>query len=215
MTLNMLNGNSRFGQSLRGGVALLLCIAGALLGNGCSSPGRGYIKEDLGPYRDVALREGDTVRIAFPGSPILDGAQQVRRDGKVTVNLGGEVVAMGKTPTELEKEILDRFGNQLTVKQVIVTITASAYPVFITGAVLRPGKITAERPISALEAVMEAGGFDYTKANLKSVTVLRQVGTGVTNYHLNFQQIMRGPSSKPFYLKPADVVYVPEKFSWF
>src|SRR5262249_38751273 len=136
-------------------------------------------------------------------------------DGKVTINLGGEVMAMGKTPAELEKEILDRFGAQLAVKQVIVTITASAYPVFVTGAVLRPGKITAERPLSGLEAVMEAGGFDFAKANLKSVMILRQVEGTVTNYTLNFREILKGPRSEPFYLKPADVVYVPEKFSWF
>ena len=191
-----------------------LAVGVASLVLGCSSPTVYHVK-DLSPYRDVRLREGDSVKIAFPGSPTLDGVQQVRRDGKVTINLGGEVMAMGKTPAELEKEILDRFGAQLAVKQVIVTITASAYPVFVTGAVLRPGKITAERPLSALEAVMEAGGFDFAKANLKSVMILRQVEGTVTNYTLNFREILKGPWSEPFYLKPADVVYVPEKFSWF
>ncbi|HXJ75797.1 MAG TPA: polysaccharide biosynthesis/export family protein, partial [Candidatus Dormibacteraeota bacterium] len=149
---------------------LALGVASLVLG--CSSP-IVYKVKDLSPYRDVRLREGDSIKIAFPGLPTLDGVQQVRRDGKVTINLGGEAMAMGKTPADLEKEILDRFGAQLAVKQVIVTITASVYPVFVTGAVLRPGKITAERPLSALEAVMEAGGFDFAKANLKSVMILR------------------------------------------
>jgi polysaccharide export outer membrane protein len=169
----------------------------------------------MGPFRDVRLREGDSVRIAFPGSPNLDSVQLVRRDGKVTVTLGGEAMAMDKTPAELEKEILNQFGAQLAVKQVVVTMTASTYPVFVTGAVLRPGKIAAERPMSALEAVMEAGGFDFAKANLKSVMVLRQAEGQVINYKLNFQEILKGPKSEPFYLKPSDVVYVPEKFSWF
>lgn len=191
---------------------LALGLASLVLG--CSSP-IVYKVKDLSPYRDVRLREGDSIKIAFPGLPALDGVQQVRRDGKVTINLGGEALAMGKTPAELEKDILDRVGAQLAVKQVIVTITASVYPVFVTGAVLRPGKITAERPLSALEAVMEAGGFDFAKANLKSVMILRQVEGTVTNYSLNFRDILKGPRSEPFYLKPADVVYVPEKFSWF
>ncbi|HXI53018.1 MAG TPA: hypothetical protein VNH84_15990, partial [Candidatus Saccharimonadales bacterium] len=65
-------------------------------------------------------------------------------------------------------------------------------------------------------AVMEAGGFDYAKANLKAVTVLRQEEGGqVVNYKLNFKDTLRGPKSEPFYLKPSDIIYVPEKFSWF
>jgi polysaccharide export outer membrane protein len=204
----------RLPQSVRCFLGLLLC-AGCWVVAGCSSQHLGFAKNDIGPFRDVRLREGDSVRIAFPGSPNLDSVQLVRRDGKVTVTLGGEAMAMGKTPAELEKEILNQFGAQLAVKQVVVTMTASAYPVFVTGAVLRPGKIAAERPMSALEAVMEAGGFDFAKANLKSVMVLRQAEGQVINYKLNFQEILKGPKSEPFYLKPSDVVYVPEKFSWF
>ena len=194
---------------------LALCACGLLL-SGCSTPIGLHPPKDSQPFRDVRLREGDSIRIGFPGSPTLDSVQQVRRDGKVTVNLGGEIVVMGKTPPEVEKEILERFGAQLAVKQVIVTLTASAYPIFVTGAVLRPGKITAERPLSALEAVMEAGGFDFAKANLKSVTILRQEEGGqLKNYILDFREILKGPNSQPFYLQPADVIYVPEKFSWF
>ena len=139
----------------------------------------------------------------------------MRRDGKITVSFGGEVMAMGKTPAELEKEIVERYGAQLAVKQVVVTLTASVYPIFVTGAVLRPGKISADRPLSALEAVMEAGGFDSAKANLKAVLVLRQQDGQVVNYKLNLKESLKGPKSEPFYLKPSDIIYVPEKFSWF
>ena len=194
---------------------LLLAATLALMAGGCSSTPLGFPKKDPDPYRDVRLREGDAVKISFPGTPNLDSTQVVRRDGNLTVTLGGEVMAMGKTPAELQKEILDRFGSQLAVSQVVVTPASSSYPVFVTGAVLRPGKITADHPISALEAVMEAGGLDYTKANLKAVTVLRLVGGQIVNYRLNFKDSLKGPKSDPFYLKPSDIVYVPEKFSWF
>ena len=197
---------------------VLTALAATLLlgGTGCRSTPYAYTAKDPAPYREVRLREGDSVKISFPSSPNLDSTQVVRRDGNVTVTLGGEAMAMGKTPAELEKDILDRFGAQLAVKQVVVTLTSSAFPVFVTGAVLRPGKISADRPLSALEAVMEAGGFDYAKANLKAVTVLRQQEGGqVVNYKLNFKDTLRGPKSEPFYLKPSDIIYVPEKFTWF
>jgi len=189
--------------------AILLTAAG------CATAPTGFIVKDQAPYREVRLREGDSVKIGFPGSPNLDSTQAVRRDGKITVSFGGEVMAMGKTPAELEKEIVERYGAQLAVKQVVVTLTASVYPIFVTGAVLRPGKISADRPLSALEAVMEAGGFDSAKANLKAVLVLRQQDGQVVNYKLNLKESLKGPKSEPFYLKPSDIIYVPEKFSWF
>ena len=206
----------RFSSALNSTAALLVALAVLLTGPGCRTRPSAYPPKDSGePYRDVRLREGDTVRLTFPGATALDSTQQVRRDGKVTISLGGEVDAMGKTPAELEKEILSRYGDQLANRQVVVTVSSSAYPIFVTGAVLRPGKITADRPLSALEAIMEAGGFDYNKADLKAVTVLRQNGNEIVNYKLNLWEALRGPKSTPFYLKPADILFVPEKFSWF
>ena len=171
---------------------------------------------DTLPYNEIRLREGDVIAITFPGAPTLNTSQQVRRDGKITLSLGGEVVALDKTPTELEKEILKIYDSELVVKQVIVAVNASTFPVFVTGAVLRPGKILADRPLSVLEAVMEAGGADFARANLKDVVVVRRVEGGKTvNFKVNLRDTLKGRRSEPFYLKPSDIVYVPEKFSWF
>jgi len=81
----------------------------------------------------------------------------------------------------------------------------------VSGAVLRPGKILAERPISALEAVMEAGGFDPAKANPKAVTVIRNEDGQLRHFILNLKDVLEGRSTKSFYLRPSDVVHVPER----
>jgi polysaccharide biosynthesis/export protein len=192
-------------------LALLTCTA---LQTSCSSPPTAA--RDAVPYSEIRLREGDIIRITFPCAQTLDTIQQVRRDGKITLSLGGEVMALGKTPAELEAELLKLYESQLVVKQVVVAVSSSNYPVFVTGAVLKPGKIIADRPLSVLEAVMEAGGVDYAKANLKGVVVLRQgEGGQIMNFKVNLSETLKGPRSEPFYLKPSDIVYVPEKFSWF
>ena len=41
------------------------------------------------------LREGDILKITFPGSPNLNNVQQIRTDGKITMPLIGEVQAAG------------------------------------------------------------------------------------------------------------------------
>ena len=163
----------------------------------------------------ITLREGDVLRITFPGSPNLDTQPiTVRQDGIIALPLVGEVKAAGMTPAELEKDLVKRYSSQLVSKEVLVTVVSSSYVVYVSGAVLRPGKISSSHPISALEAIMEAGGFDNTKANLKAVTVLRQEGAQSKKFTLNLKDTLKG-KSPPFYLKASDIVHVPERFTWF
>jgi protein involved in polysaccharide export with SLBB domain len=101
----------------------------------------------------------------------------------------------------------------LVSKEVIVSILSSSFSVFVTGAVMKPGKVLSDHPMTVLEAVMESGGFEFSKANLKKVKVIRE--KPAANYTLNFKGFLEGRPIESFYLKPYDIVYVPEKFSWF
>ena len=96
-----------------------------------------------------------------------------------------------------------------------MSVESASFPIFVTGAAVRPGKIISDRPVTAIEAIMEAGGFDYAKANLKGVIIIRQEDGKLKNYNLNLKQAMQGKRSEPFYLKPSDIIYIPEKFTWF
>ena|ERR1035438_774481 len=58
----------------------------------------------------LILREGDTVRIAFPGSGNLNTIQQIRRDGRISLPLVGDFKAAGMTPSNLEKELVKLIG---------------------------------------------------------------------------------------------------------
>jgi len=163
----------------------------------------------------ITLREGDVLKISFPANANLNKTQPIRRDGMISLDLVGEVKATGKTPKELEKDLLDLYSTQLVSKEVTVEVQSSSFPVYVSGSVLRPGKVMSDHPITALEAVMEAGGYDYTKANLKGVTIIRHEGNSTRNYIVNLKRVVDGKSSELFYLKPGDIVIVPERFSWF
>lgn len=163
----------------------------------------------------VTLREGDILKITFPGSPSLNTVATIRKDGIVSLPLVGEIKAAGLTPDELDKKLIELYSPQLTTKEVSVEVQSSAFPIYVTGAVLRPGKIMSDHSITALEAVMEAGGFDYTKADMKHVVVIRKVADGTKNYVLDLKAVMDGKSGESFYLKPSDIIFVQEKFNWF
>jgi polysaccharide export outer membrane protein len=163
----------------------------------------------------LVLHEGDTLSVSFAGAPDLNTTAVIRRDGRITLKSLGEFKAAGLTPPEMEKELIKLYGPQLQTKEVTVAVQSSAFPVYVTGAVLRPGKILSDRPMTALEAIMEAGGFDYGKANLKSIRVLRTQDGRTQHYTVNLKTVLQGTQQEQFTLKPADIVYVPEKFNWF
>ena len=184
----------------------------ALLGlAGCQTPAYQPVNDPK--TRPSLLREGDVLTISFPGAPTLNTVQHVGRDGKITLSQVGDVVAAGKTANELEKELIQRYAGKLVSNSVTISVQSSSYSVYVTGAVLRPGKLTTDRSMTALEAVMEAG-VDHNRANLKAVKVTRIVSDRTEHFTLNLKRILDGGEGQPFYLEPGDVVYVPEKFSW-
>lgn len=192
-------------------LALLLSVLTALA-SGCVTPAPTPLTEkELTPFRSVKLREGDVLVITFPGSPNLNTTQAIRRDGRIALPQVGELAASGKTREELEKEVLERYAPVLVTKEVFVNLQTSSYPVFVSGAVIKPGKVIADRPLSALEAIMEAGGFDLARANMKGVVVVREEEGRLKHYVLNLKLVFDGKSKQLFYVRPSDIIFVPEK----
>jgi polysaccharide export outer membrane protein len=196
--------------------ASVFCFLGlvwliATLGVGCQSAKPPVDTAAAKADYSIALKEGDTLVIAFPGAPTLNTSQQVRRDGTIALPMAGELKVLDLTPKDVEKEVLKLYDKQLVVKEVTVTIQSAPFSVFVTGAVLKPGKLMYDRPVTVIEAIMEAGGFDSMKARTKEVRVIRQDGVMVRTFTLNLQPVLDGENGTSFYLKPSDTVYVPER----
>ena len=100
---------SRF-HFVRMGLTLALIAVAA----GCSTPPPTASRDPV-PYSEVRLREGDVIKLSFPSATNLDSTQQNLRYGKITLSLDGEVLALGRTPCELEKELLKLYDAQLAV----------------------------------------------------------------------------------------------------
>ncbi len=177
--------------------------------------GKTESRSGLGEPPPLKLMEGDVINVTFPGAVELNTQQKIRRDGKISLPLIGEHVAISKTPVELEAELMKLYEPQLVSKEVTVTVVESSYQVSVSGAVLNPGPINPNQRITVLEAIMEAGGFDPNTANLNKVKVTRIVNGRYTHYVLNIRKVLSGKASEPFYLEHRDIVEVPLKVSWF
>lgn len=167
--------------------------------------------------RSLVLQEGDTVRITFAAAHDLDRTETVRRDGKITLETIGEYDAAGKTPAEMEQDLKKLYSKSLVNSDVSVTVEQSAFEVYVMGAVAKPGKVVSDRPMTVLEALIEAG-VDDTKSNLKAVQIIRTDSQGVTTKtKLNLQKAISSKYGQlpSFTLKPRDVIYVPERFNLF
>ena len=208
---------SRSGSALTntGLIALLVLFGGCETTSTSQAPANP--SATLGKaHEPLTLREGDVVKVSVPGATGLDTVQTIRRDGRIALPLIGEVQAAGKTPLDLQNELIGLFAPQVVSKEVTVSVVSSTFPAFVTGAVLRPGKIASDHALTVLEAIMEAGGYDAAKADLKSVKVVRQLPNGRTeSYSVNVKSILDGTQTDPFYLRPSDMVIVPERFVLF
>ncbi len=207
--------NAGFPKSFSRGLSVLaaLLLGLALALGGCASAPPIVPTTQVKPGVQI-LNPGDVIKIDFPGANNLNITQQIRRDGRVNLYMVGEIKASDKTPADLEKELVAIYSSQLVSKEIKVTVVSSAFSVFVTGGVLKPGKVTSERELTAFDAIMEAGGFDESKANKKKVRIIRQDNGKIETFEIDFNAVLGGRNSEPFYLKAYDTIYVPEKISW-
>ena len=157
------------------------------------------------------LQEGDEIQILFEGATNLNTMQKISADGLITMPFVGRVKAVGKTPLELEALLKVLFDPQVRTTDITVKIVSSAAVVYVVGAIVKPGRVPLDRPLTALDAIMEAGGFDHNRAKLTEVAVFRIENGKRVKYRFNLKRALKGEDSSLFYLKPFDIVYVPEK----
>lgn len=189
-------------------VYIVCFLAAAILQSGCQSvPPATAAKASPPPA--MVLLPGDEVEISVFGVPELSTGQRIRPDGKLTIKLVGDITAAGKTPSELRDEITRLYETQIQVKAVTVIARSSAV-VYVSGAVNRPGKVEYLRPMTALEAIMEAGGFDERAgARRAKVRIIRTEGDEVKSYPLDLDAVLTSGGHTAFYLRPFDTVFVP------
>src|SRR6267142_2418724 len=106
----------QFTNSARVAAATLALL---MVATGCQTPTpafKEFNEQNAVKSDEIVLREGDAVRISFPGAPNLNMTQQIRRDGRISLPLVGEFKATGMTPSQMEKELIKLYEPQLQTK---------------------------------------------------------------------------------------------------
>jgi len=165
-------------------------------------PAEAYVSKPSGN-----LAAGDEISVSFSGAPEMNTKQKIQPNGMVSLPMVGDVSAAGRTIHSLQSALTARYQTHLQDPSVVVSLESAAAGVYLSGQVLRPGKVPLDRPMTALEAIMEAGGFTPL-ANPKQVIVVRNQNGKQQRYVLNMNEALSGAGSSPFYVRPYDVIYV-------
>ncbi|BBD09258.1 polysaccharide biosynthesis/export family protein [Desulfovibrio ferrophilus] len=134
----------------------------------------------------------------------------VRPDGYATFPLLGDVFVAGRTITEANNALDNKYMEILPGLQVDLFLEKTVGSViYVTGQVDRPGSYMIEKPISVLQGIVMAGG-STNEAELGSVVIFRRNKKEFIATRVDMDDVMSADGNAPFfYLRPDDIVFVP------
>jgi protein involved in polysaccharide export with SLBB domain len=190
--------------------ALVLLGAGLLAGCSRTSGTVTSAWPAVPPERGLVLGPGDVVEVKFRYNPELNESQTVRPDGRISLQVVDEVDVAGLTPKELDAKLTKLYEKDLVQPELTVFLrTSNQQRVYVGGEVTKPGVVAMPGKMTALEAVIEAGGFNNLTAKSAQTIVIRHADGKRYARLVDLKSPLRLAASDAFYLAPGDVVFVP------
>jgi polysaccharide biosynthesis/export protein len=162
---------------------------------------------------DYIIGPGDTLQVFVWRNPELSVSVPVRPDGKISTPLVEDMVAVGKTPPQLARDmekVLSEYVRSPKVN-IILTTAASAFSlVKVVGQVAHPQALAYREGMTVLDAVLEVGGLGQFASGNRA-RVVRIVNGEQTVIHVKLDNLLNGGDQKEnIPLKPGDVLVVPQ-----
>jgi polysaccharide export outer membrane protein len=202
-------------------VSTLACLLGVLAGAravvasaqtaAAQTPAAQTAQATLSP--DYIIGPGDQIEVFVWQNPDLSVNVPVRPDGKISTPLDEDMVAVGKTPSQLAHDIemkLSEYVRSPHVNVIVVKPDSVFSQVKVIGQVVHPQAIAYRQGITVLDAVLAVGGLsEYAAGN--RAHIVRMVAGKETNIPVRLNALVNsGDMSQNLLLKPGDVLVVPE-----
>jgi polysaccharide export outer membrane protein len=160
---------------------------------------------------DFVIGSEDVLAINVWKEPEVSRAVAVRSDGKISLALLGDIQAAGKTPTQLQVEIAHGLASYIADPEVAVIVqTINSKKYSILGLVPKAGSFPLGAPMTVLDAIAAAGGFqNYAKR--KKVYILRMDANGrVQRIPFNYPAVIKNEHlEQNIPLQARDIIIVP------
>ena len=147
------------------------------------------------------------IKVSYAVETVEDQTQKIRRDGKVSLPLIGEVTAAGKRIIDFQNELVRRYESHLENSGVLVTLENGSASVIVSGFANKPATYSFDRPTTVYQAIMEAGGVsDYGSPS--NIHLTRIINGEQRTELINLRPTIRGEPTKPKYVQDGDVIYI-------
>lgn len=161
---------------------------------------------------EYVIQVGDQLDIKFYYNPELNEQVTVRPDGRISLQLIGEVLVAGLTPSQLTKRLTEIYAAQLKHPEITVIVRSfGAQKVFVDGEVAKPDMFPLIGFMTVLQAISRAGGMKDTARATEVVIIRRGPEDKPVSIPLNLKKVIDGTDmSQDILLQPYDIIYVPK-----
>ena len=156
---------------------------------------------------------GDLLNIIVWRNPELSMSVPVRPDGKLAAPLVEEIVAQGKTSSQLARDVENQLGKYVRDPVVTVLVTSFVGPyseqIRVIGEAARPQFLNYKKNMTLLDVMIAVGGLtDFAAGN--RATILRS-GDGGKQYAVRLKDLVkRGDVSANVEMRPGDILVIPQ-----
>jgi polysaccharide biosynthesis/export protein len=162
---------------------------------------------------DYVIGPGDTLQIFVWRNPELTVTVPVRPDGKISTPLVENMVAVGKSPSKLARDIevvLSEFVREPQVNVILGAAVSTFSQVKVVGEVRTPQAMPFREGLRVLDVVLASGGLtEYAAPN--RARIVRQVNGKNIETKVKLGDLLNdGDLRQNLELKPGDVLIVPQ-----
>ena len=189
--------------------ALLLAV---VLITGCSTLPPAPQKASTPDY-SYQIGPGDQLEIIVWRNPELSAKVPVRPDGRITSPLIEDMVAVGKSPAALAREIEERLKKYILDPTVTVLTSQfvgnSQHQVRVVGQAARPAALPFRQGMTLLDVMITVGGITEFASGNRAVLIRQAEGNKQYSVRLT-DLLKRGDVSANVEVVPGDVIMIPE-----
>ena len=194
---------------------IVACLS--LVLSACAPYGASLVGDEVSPASLYIIGPGDVLNVFVYRSPELSAEVPVRPDGRVSTPLVPDVVALGKTPSQLAKDIETELQKYVKEPNVTVLVTGFVGPasrqIKVIGEVAQPLALPYKEDLHLLDLMIATKGLTRFAAGNRAVLV-RQEPDGLRSYNVRLDDLLKdGDISQDVPMRPGDTLFVPQ--AWF
>jgi polysaccharide biosynthesis/export protein len=199
----------------------LLVVAAASIG-GCAAPSLPSAPRDENSAvtaPDYVIGPGDGLSIFVYRQPELSMELPVRPDGRISMPLIPDIVAAGRTPTQLSADIAARLREYVREPNVSVMVRSFIGPtsrqIRVIGEAAQPKAIPYREGMTVLDVLIEVGGLTRFAAGNRAEIVRRDPAGGPPqSFRVRLADLLRGGEiAQDVAMRPGDTLIIPQ--GWF